>query len=50
MVAKVTYLGALDANFYMNLREIRSLTLIVMQEDAIHIEGNMIASENIKKQ
>ena len=41
---KVTYVGAFDVDFAMTLRERRSQTLLVMQEDAIDIEGNMIAS------
>jgi hypothetical protein len=41
---KVTYVGAFDVDFSMTLRERRSQTLLVMQEDEIDIEGNMIAS------
>jgi len=40
---KVTYVAAFNFDFSMVLRERRSPTLLVMQEDAIYIEGNMIA-------
>jgi hypothetical protein len=46
---KVTYVGEFDADFSMTLRERRSPTLLVMQEDEIGIEGNMIALGNMKK-
>jgi hypothetical protein len=46
---KVTYVGAFDVDFSMTLRERRSPTLLVMQEDAIDIEGNMIASGKMKQ-
>jgi hypothetical protein len=46
---KVTYAGAFDVDFSMTLRERRSLTLLVMQDDVIDIEGNMIASGKMKK-
>jgi hypothetical protein len=48
LAAKVTYDGAFDVDFVMVLREKRSPTLLVMQEDAIEIEGNMIASGKLK--
>jgi hypothetical protein len=46
---KVTYTGAFDVYLSMTLRERRSLTLLVMQEDALDIEGNMIASCKMKQ-
>jgi len=45
----VAYVGEFDAFFAMHLRERRSLTLVVMQEHAIDIEGNMIASSKMKQ-
>jgi hypothetical protein len=45
----VTYAGEFDVDFSMNLTERRSPTLLLMQEDAIYIEGNMIASGKMKK-
>jgi hypothetical protein len=45
----VTYIGVFDVDFSMTLRERRSLTLLVMQEDAIDIQGNMIASGKMKQ-
>jgi hypothetical protein len=45
---KVTYVGAFDVDFSMVLRERRSPTLLIMQDDAIDIEGNMIASGKMK--
>jgi hypothetical protein len=39
----LTYARAFDVDFSMTLREIRSTTLIVMQDNAIYIEGNMIS-------
>jgi hypothetical protein len=41
LAAKVTHVGAFDADFSMVLRERRSPTPFLMQEDAIDIEGNM---------
>jgi hypothetical protein len=46
---KVIYVGAFDVDFSMVLRERRSPNFLVMQEDAIDIEGNMIASGKMKK-
>ena len=46
---KVTYVGEFDVDFSMILGERRSSTMLVMQEDAINIEGNMIASGKVKK-
>jgi len=38
--AKVTYARAFDLNFAMMLRERISNTLLIMQDDAIDVEGN----------
>lgn len=46
---KVTYARALDVDFSTTLRKRRSLTLLVMQEDEIDIEGNMIAPGKMKQ-
>jgi hypothetical protein len=45
---KVTYAGAFEADFSMMLRERRYTTLIIMQDDAIYIEGNMNSSCKLK--
>jgi hypothetical protein len=47
--SKVTYVGDFDAYFSMALRERRAPSLLIMQDDAIDIEGNMIASGKMKK-
>jgi hypothetical protein len=46
--AKVTFAGAFDPDFALLLRERRSRTLYGMQEDAIEIESNMLASGKLK--
>jgi hypothetical protein len=46
---KVTYVGAFDDDFSMVLRERRSPTFLVMQDDVIDIEGNMIAFGKMKQ-
>jgi len=46
--AKVTFAGAFDYDFALLLRERRSTTLVGMQDDAIDIESNMMASEKLK--
>jgi hypothetical protein len=45
---KVTYVGAFEVDFSIMLRERRSPTLLIMQDDAIDIEGNMTTSGKIK--
>jgi hypothetical protein len=47
-VAKVTYASAFDPDFSLLLRERRSLDLSKMQDDAVEIESNMMASGKIK--
>ena len=46
--AKVTFAGAFDSDFALLLRERRSTTLARMQDDAIEIESNMMASRKLK--
>jgi hypothetical protein len=46
--AKVTFAGAFDSDFALLLRERRSTTLAGMQDDAIEIESNMMASKKLK--
>jgi hypothetical protein len=41
---KVTFAGSFDPDFSLFLRERRSTTLTSMQDDAVEIESNMIAS------
>lgn len=46
--AKVTFAGAFDSDFTLLLRERRSTTLSGMQDDAIEIESNIMASGKLK--
>jgi hypothetical protein len=46
--AKVTYAGAFDPDFALLLRERRSVDLPKMQDDAVEIESNMMASGKLK--
>jgi len=46
---KVTSTRAFDVDFSMVLRERRSPTLLVMQDDAIYVEENMISSWKMKQ-
>jgi len=46
--AKLTYAGSFESDFAMMLRERKSTTLLIMQEDEIDLEGNIIAYRNIK--
>jgi hypothetical protein len=46
--AKVTFAGAFEPNFTLILRERRGDTLTRMQDDAIEIESNMMASRKLK--
>jgi hypothetical protein len=45
---KVTFFGAFDPNFSLLLRERRSTDLTKMQDDALEIESNMMASGKLK--
>ena len=47
--AKVTFAGAFDPDFSLLLRERRSLDLSKMQDDAVEIESNMMASGKLKE-
>jgi hypothetical protein len=47
-VAKVTFVGAFEPDFTLLLRERRGATLTRMQDDAVEIESNMMASGNLK--
>jgi hypothetical protein len=46
--AKVTFTGAFDPDFTLLLRERRSVDLTKMQDDALEIESNMMASGKLK--
>jgi hypothetical protein len=46
--AKVTFVGAFKLDFALLLRERRGATLNRMQDDAIEIESNMMASGKLK--
>jgi hypothetical protein len=46
--AKVTFVGAFDTDFSLLLRERRSVDLTKMQDDALEIESNMMASGKLK--
>jgi hypothetical protein len=46
--AKVTFAGAFEPDFSLLLRERRSVDLTRMQDDAIEIESNMMASGKLK--
>jgi hypothetical protein len=45
---KVTFVGAFDHDFTLLLRERRSIDLMKMQDDALEIESNMMASGKLK--
>jgi hypothetical protein len=45
---KVTFAGAFDPDFALLLRERRSVDLTKMQDDALEIESNMMASGKLK--
>jgi ribonuclease HI len=46
--AKVTFAGAFEPDFALLLRERRGATLKTMQDDAVEIESNMMASGKLK--
>ena len=46
--AKITYANAFDFEFCLLLRERRSASLSLMQDDALEVESNIIASQKIK--
>jgi hypothetical protein len=45
---KITFANAFDAEFSLLLRERRSTTLLSMQEAALEVESNILASEKLK--
>jgi hypothetical protein len=45
---KVTFVGAFDPYFALLLRERRSVDITKMQDDALEIESNMMASGKMK--
>ena len=46
--AKLTYANAFDHEFSLHLRERRPVTLLNMQEDALEVESNILASNRLK--
>jgi len=48
LAAKVTFAGPFDSDFSLLWRERRSTTLAGMQDNAIEIEPNMMASRKLK--
>jgi hypothetical protein len=46
--AKITYANSFDVDFSLLLRERRSTTLFSMQEAAIEVESNILASDRLK--
>jgi hypothetical protein len=47
-IEKVTFIGTFDPDFTLLLRERRSVDLTKMQDDALEIESNMMASRKLK--
>jgi hypothetical protein len=46
--SKITFANSFDVEFSLLLRERRSTTLFSMQEEAIEVESNILASEKLK--
>jgi len=46
--AKITFSNDFYVEFYLLLREIRSTTLLSMQEASIEVESNILASKKLK--
>jgi hypothetical protein len=46
--AKITYSSAFDPEFFLILRERRSATLALMQDVALEVESNIMASQKLK--
>ena len=46
--AKITYANAFDHEFSLLLRERRPITLLNMQESALEVESNILASNRLK--
>jgi hypothetical protein len=47
-IAKVTFVGAFEPDFALLLQERRGATLNRMQDDAVEIDSNMMASCKLK--
>ena len=45
---KITYANAFDFDFYLLLRERRSASMSLMQDDSLEVESNIIASQKVK--
>ena len=48
--AKLTYANAFDHEFSLLLRERRPITLLKMQDAALEVESNILASNRLKKE
>ena len=48
--AKITYENAFDLKFSLLLRERRPITLLNMQDAALEVESNLLASNRLKKE
>jgi hypothetical protein len=46
--AKITFFVAFDPDFCLILRERRSTTLALMQDAALEVESNIMASQKLK--
>ena len=49
-LAKLTYANAFDHGFSLLLRERRPVTLLNMQDAALEVESNLLASNRLKKE
>ena len=47
-LARITYANAFDSDFYLLLRERRSASLSLMQDAALEVESNILASQKVK--
>ena len=48
-LAKITYANSFDAEFFLLLRERRSITLANMQEVSLEVESNILAADSLKR-
>jgi hypothetical protein len=46
--AKITFANAFDAEFFLLFRERRATTLSLMQDAAIEVESNILATDKLK--
>ena len=46
--ARITYANAFDSDFCLLLRERRSASLSLMQDAALEVESNIVASQKVK--